>query len=110
MVRPRTVSIHEVIQDCINGCTAHNADENKMSFYIYYNVRTHGRRRDCYYYVKELSLLERSIYNIINDNVDKNTDVFINTIKINFKGRDVQVNKSPYHYSLAYYMELLLRR
>lgn len=101
----------DIVQDCINGCTAHNADENHMHFNINYYVNKYGeygKGEKYYFFVYDINELEEALYNIVRNNINKNTDVVIADITIKHHGEIIRVNKNNYPYSLLYMMERLL--
>ncbi len=101
--------IKNIIQDCIEGCTANNADEKRMNFNINYYVNSaHGQGTKYYFFVYKLEDLEESLYNIIRNNLTKDSDVVITDITIKHHGEIIRVNKNNYPYSLTYFMESLL--
>lgn len=101
--------IKNIVQDVINGCTANNADEKRMHFNINYYVNSaYGQGHKCYLFVYKVEDLEENLYNIIRDNLSKDTDVVITDITIRHHDEIIRVNKNNYPYSLSYFMESLL--
>lgn len=103
--------LNDIVQDCINGCTANNINENKMHFNINYYVNdAFGNGTKHYCFVFRVSDLEENLYNIIRDNLSKDTDVVITDITVKCDNDIIRVNKRNYPYSLSVFMEQLLRR
>lgn len=101
--------IKQIVQDCINGCTANNVDELRMHFNINYYVNSaHGQGKKFYCFVYKVSDLEENLYNIIRDNLTKDNDVLITDITVKHNSDIIRVNKSNYPYSLSYFMETLM--
>ena len=99
----------DIVKDCIIGCTANNADEKKMHFNINYYVNSaSGKGKKYYLFVYKIEEMEEALYNIVRDNVTKDTDVVIDIITIKFNGDIIPVNKSSYAYSFSYFMQKLL--
>lgn len=101
--------IKNIVQDCIDGCTAHNVNEEMMHFNInYYVNNAHGQGTKYYCFVYKVKDLEENIYNIIRDNLTKDSDVVITDITIKHDNEIIRVNKNNYPYSLSYFMESLI--
>ena len=101
--------IKTIVQDCIDGCTAHNVNEERMHFNInYYVNNAHGQGTKYYCFVYKVRDLEENLYNIIRDNLTKDSDVVITDITIKNGDDIIRVNKNCYPYSLNYFMESLL--
>lgn len=101
--------IKEIVQDCIDGCTANNADERRMHFNInYYVNNAYGQGTKFYLFVYKVEDLEENLYNIIRDNLTKDSDVVITDITIKHNDEIIRVNKSNYCYSLNYLMQKLV--
>ena len=99
----------DIVKDCITGCTANNADETKMHFNINYYVNSaSGKGKKFYLFVYRIEEMEEALYNIVRDNVTKDTDVVIDIITIKFNGDIIPVNKGSYAYSFSYFMQKLL--
>jgi len=103
------VRIKEIIKECIEGCTAHNADERRMHFNINYYVNdATGKGTKHYCFVYKVVDLEENLYNIIRDNISKDHDVVIADITIKLDNDIIRVNKNNYHYSLSGFMKWLV--
>lgn len=103
------VKIKRVVQDCIAGCTANNANENRMHFNVnYYLNSEHGKGTKHYLFVYDISDLENCLYELIRDNISKDTDVVISAITIKHHGEIIKVNKDCYAYSLSGFIKSLL--
>lgn len=101
--------IKHIVQDCIDGCTAHNVDERYMHFNInYYVNNAHGQGTKFYLFVYKIEDLEENLYNIIRDNLSKDSDVVITDITIKHNDEIIRVNKNNYPYSLSYLMQTLV--
>lgn len=104
------VRIKKIVQDCIDGCTANNAREDRMNFNIsYYVNNAHGVGTKHYCFVYRVVDLEINLYNIIRDNISKDADVVVTDITIKINGEIVRVNRQNYAYSLSSFMESLLK-
>jgi hypothetical protein len=102
--------IKRLVQDCIDGCTAVNAREEKMNFNInYYINNANGQGVKNYCFVRKIADLEENLYNIIRDNLSKDTDVVITDITIKHNDQIIRVNKFNCAYSLSAFMESLLQ-
>lgn len=103
------IKIKNVVQDCINGCTAHNLKEERMHFNInYYVNHAYGSGDKYYRFVFKVSNLEENLYNIVRDNLSKDSDVVITDITIKHNNEIIRVNKHNYSYSLNDFMKSLL--
>lgn len=103
------IKIKSIVQDCIDGCTANNAREDLMHFNInYYVNNAYGQGTKYYCFVYKVQDLEENIYNIIRDNISKDTDVVITDITIKHNNQIIRVNKNCYPYSLNRFMESLI--
>lgn len=101
--------IKNIVQDCIEGCTAHNVNEEYMHFNInYYVNKAYGDGEKHYCFVYKVKDLEENLYNIIRDNLFKDSDVVITDITIKHNNEIIRVNKNNYPYSLNYFMETLI--
>lgn len=101
--------IKSIVEDCINGCTAHNVNEECMHFNInYYVNNAYGYGTKHYCFVYKVKDLEENLYNIIRDNLSKDSDVVITDITIKHNDEVIRVNKNNYPYSLNYFMETLI--
>ena len=106
----RVKKIKDILQDVINGCTAANAREEMMVFYIKYfvnpsNTNLKGIRGS---ETVTITGLENAIYNIVSKNLTIDTSVAITDITMVHNGEIVKVNKESYCYSLSAFMKSLL--
>lgn len=100
--------VSDIVQDCINGCTANNLKENYMHFVINYYVNTeHGQGTKYRCFVYKVQDLELNLFNIIRENVTKDTDVVIADITVKDHGEIIRVNPDNYSYSMKYFLDML---
>lgn len=103
--------INQIVQDCINGCTANNLIEERMHFNInYYVNQVQGQGTKYYFFVYRIQDLEEALYNIIRDNLSKDTSVVIADITVKNGDEIIRVNKYNYPYSLERFMDMLLNK
>lgn len=98
--------ISEIVQDCIRGCWAVNADEKKMHFNINYYVNSaFGSGEKYYLFVYKVEDLEDALFNIIRNNVTAENDVVISDITIKHMDEIISVNKHSYPYGINSYIK-----
>jgi len=100
--------ISQIVQDCVNGCTANNLIEDYMHFMINYYVNTeHGQGTKYRCFVYNIQDLEVNLYHIIRENISPTTDVVITDITVKDSGEIIRVNPKNYSYSMDYFMDML---
>lgn len=102
----------DIVQDCINGCTAHNIDESHKKFKINYFINQRidneivmqGNKHYCFVFIEDL---EDKLREIVKSNLTGSSDVVISHITVLQNDDVIKVNKDSYPFSLDYLMRHL---